>query len=144
MWFVSLPLQVAAAVHADASLGWLDLSGGLLWLLGWTFESVGDWQLARFKSDPAHAGRVFDRGLWRYTRHPNYFGDACVWWGLYLIAAAGGAGWTLASPLVMSFLLLKVSGVALLESTIGERRPEYAAYRQRTNAFLPGPPRSLD
>ena len=89
----------------------------------------------------AAAGRVLDRGLWRYTRHPNYFGDFCVWWGLYAIAAAGGAWWTVASPLVMSFLLLRVSGVTLLESDIAERRPEYRAYQERTNAFFPGPPK---
>ncbi len=142
LWFVAMPLQVAAANHAPAALGLLDLAGGLLWAGGWICETVGDWQLVRFKADPANAGRVLDRGLWRYTRHPNYFGDACVWWGLYLIAAAGGAGWTIASPAVMTILLLKISGVALLENTIGQRRPEYAAYRTRTNAFFPGPPRS--
>jgi steroid 5-alpha reductase family enzyme len=95
----------------------------------------------RFKADPANAGRVMDRGLWRFTRHPNYFGDFAVWWGLYLIAAAGGAWWTLLSPLAMSFLLLKVSGVTLLEKTITDRRPDYANYQARTNAFFPGPPR---
>ncbi len=82
-----------------------------------------------------------DRGLWRYTRHPNYFGDFCAWWGLYLVAAAGGAGWTIASPIVMSILLLSVSGVKLLESTIVDRRPAYAQYKRTTNAFFPGPPR---
>ena len=83
-----------------------------------------------------------DRGLWRYTRHPNYFGDFCVWWGLYLIAAAGGAWLTIFSPLLMSFLLMKVSGVRLLERTIADRRPDYVAYMARTNAFFPGPPRA--
>jgi steroid 5-alpha reductase family enzyme len=104
------------------------------------FETVGDWQLARFKADPANFKRVMYRGLWRYTRHPNYFGDFCVWWGLYAIAANGGATWTVGSPLLMSLLLMKVSGVSLLERTIVERRPEYAAYQARTNAFFPGPP----
>ena len=82
-----------------------------------------------------------DGGLWRFTRHPNYFGDFCVWWGLYLIAAAGGAGWTIFSPLLMSFLLLKVSGVSLLEKTITSRRPEYASYQKRTSSFFPWPPK---
>lgn len=141
LWFVSLPIQACAAQRAQSSPGWLDLSGSLLWAVGLGFEAIGDWQLARFRSNPANAGRVLDQGLWRFTRHPNYFGDCCVWWGLYLLAAAGGAGWTIASPLLMTVLLLRVSGVSLLESTIVDRRPDYAAYRRRTNAFFPGPPR---
>lgn len=141
LWFVALPLQVAAAANTGTPLNWLDGVGVALWAAGFFCETVGDWQLARFKAQTSNAGRVMDRGLWRYTRHPNYFGDACVWWGLYLIAAAGGAAWTIASPLLMSLLLLKVSGVSLLESTIVDRRPEYAAYQRRTNAFFPGPPR---
>lgn len=142
LWFVSLPLQVAAACHATDPLGWKDALGVALWGIGLFFETVGDWQLARFKADPDSAGQAMDRGLWRFTRHPNYFGDFCVWWGLYVIAAAGGALWTVMSPLLMTFLLLKVSGVTLLESTIVERRPGYAAYQARTNAFFPGPPRA--
>lgn len=141
LWFVAWPLQAAAAQSVASPLGWLDALGVAVWFVGLFFESVGDWQLARFKADPDNAGRVMDRGLWRYTRHPNYFGDFCVWWGLYLIAAAGGAWWTIGSPLLMSFLLLRVSGVTLLEQTIVERRPDYAAYQARTNAFFPGPPR---
>ena len=109
--------------------------------MGFLFEAIGDWQLARFKAKLANAGRVMDRGLWRFTRHPNYFGDCCVWWGLYLIAAAGGAWWTVLSPLAMTLLLLKVSGVSLLEKTIVDRRPDYADYQARTNAFFPGPSR---
>jgi steroid 5-alpha reductase family enzyme len=145
LWFVSLPIQ-ATAVHAadqagEAPLRWLDGLGLLLWTIGFFFESVGDWQLARFQAAPANAQRVMDRGLWRYTRHPNYFGDFCVWWGLYLIAASGGAWSTLLSPLLMSCLLLKVSGVVLLEKTIADRRPDYAAYQARTAAFFPRPPR---
>jgi steroid 5-alpha reductase family enzyme len=100
---------------------------------------VGDWQLARFKADPANAGQVMDRGLWRHTRHPNYFGDFCVWWGLYLLALSAGAWWSIVGPLIMSFLLLRFSGVRLLERDIGERRPAYAEYVRRTNAFFPGP-----
>jgi steroid 5-alpha reductase family enzyme len=141
LWFVALPIQVAVTRDSSAPIGWVDLIGFLVWVIGLSFEAIGDWQLARFKSDPANAHRVMDRGLWRYTRHPNYFGDFCVWWGLYVIAAVGGAVWTIGSPLLMSVLLMKVSGVALLESTIMERRPEYAAYRARTNAFFPGWPR---
>lgn len=142
LWFVSLPIQVAAVKNAPATLGWLDAAGIATWCLGLCFEAVGDWQLWRFQADPKNAGRVLDRGLWRFTRHPNYFGDFCVWWGLYLVATAGGGFWTIGSPLLMSLLLLRVSGVTLLERTIKQRRPEYAAYQLRTNAFFPGPPRS--
>lgn len=138
-WVISLPL--AGAVAGGVPLGWLDVLGVALWVVGFGFEAVGDWQLARFKADPANAGRVMDRGLWRYTRHPNYFGDFCVWWGLYLLALSAGAWWTVVGPLIMSFLLLRFSGVRLLERDIGERRPAYAEYARRTNAFLPGPPR---
>lgn len=138
-WLISLPL--AGAISGDAPLGPLDVLGVALWAVGLFFEAVGDWQLARFKADPRNAGRVMDRGLWRYTRHPNYFGDFCVWWGLYLVAASAGAWWSIVGPLVMSFLLLRFSGVTLLESDIGTRRPAYAEYVRRTNTFFPGPPR---
>ncbi len=138
-WIVSLPLL--AAVAAPSPLGAFDYAGAALWVLGFLFETVGDLQLARFKSDPANHGRVMDGGLWRYTRHPNYFGEFCLWWGFYLVAVAGGGWWSVASPLVMSFLLLKVSGVAMLERNIGERRPGYREYVARTPTFFPGPPR---
>ena len=141
MWFISWPVQFAQVLPATP-LGWLDGLGVALWLVGMYFETVGDLQLARFRADAADAAGVLDRGLWRYTRHPNYFGDFCVWWGLYLVAASGGAWWTALSPLLMSFLLLRVSGVRLLESTIAERRPAYADYMRRTSAFFPRPPRS--
>ena len=110
--------------------------------MGFLFETFADLQMARFKTDPANRGAVMDRGLWRYSRHPNYFGEFCLWWGYYLIAVAAGGWWTVVSPLVMSFLLLKVSGVALLEKDIGERRPAYADYIARTPAFFPGKPRA--
>jgi steroid 5-alpha reductase family enzyme len=138
-WVISLPLAGAAA--SATPLGALDALGVALWAVGLFFEAVGDWQLARFKGDPANVGRVMDGGLWRYTRHPNYFGDFCVWWGLYLVALAAGAWWSIVGPLIMSFLLLKYSGVRLLERDIGERRPAYAEYVRRTNAFFPGPRR---
>jgi steroid 5-alpha reductase family enzyme len=141
LWFVALPIQVSTAMLALDPLGWLDATGASIWCVGMFFEAVGDYQLARFKTDGKNSGRVMDRGLWRYTRHPNYFGDFCVWWGIYLIAAAGGAWWTIASPLLMSLLLMRVSGVTLLESTIVERRPEYAAYQARTSSFFPRPPK---
>ncbi|MFG5411174.1 DUF1295 domain-containing protein [Piscinibacter sakaiensis] len=106
------------------------------------FEAVADAQMARFRADPACRGQVMDRGLWRYSRHPNYFGECCVWWGLGLVGlASGGGAWCLASPLLMTVLLLKVSGVSLLEKDLVERRPAYRDYVARTNAFVPGPPR---
>lgn len=142
LWFVSLPIQVTAALNSTNPLGWLDVAGLAIWGLGMFFETVGDWQLARFRSNPINEGRTLDRGLWRYTRHPNYFGDFCVWWGIYLIAVAGGAWATVLSPLLMSFLLLKVSGVTLLERGMTSRRPDYLAYQARTNAFFPGPPKA--
>jgi steroid 5-alpha reductase family enzyme len=138
-WVISLPVH--AAVLSHRSLGPLDGLGIALWLVGFAFEAGGDWQLARFKANPANQGRVMDRGLWRLTRHPNYFGDFCVWWAFYLIAAGGGAWWSFIGPVFMSVLLMRVSGVTLLEKDIGERRPEYADYVRRTNAFFPGKPR---
>ena len=138
-WIISLPLL--AAISGQSALGVLDIVGVLLWLVGILFEAGGDYQLARFKADPANKGKVMDRGFWRYTRHPNYFGDFCVWWGFFLIALAAGGWWSIVSPLIMSVLLLKVSGAALLEKDIHERRPAYKDYIERTNTFFPGPPR---
>lgn len=138
-WLISLPLLGAFA--SLEPLGLLDGLGLALWLVGFVFEAGGDWQLARFKRDPANAGKVMDRGFWRLTRHPNYFGEFCIWWGFYCFAVAAGAWWTLPGPLVISFLLLRVSGVTLLEKDIGNRRPQYADYVLKTNAFFPGPPR---
>jgi protein-S-isoprenylcysteine O-methyltransferase Ste14 len=117
-WIISLPLA-GAMQHGDGALGPLDYAGAALWFLGITFEAIGDLQLARFKADPASAGQVMDRGLWRYTRHPNYFGDFCVWWGFYLVALSAGAWWTIVGPAIMSLLLLRYSGVMLLEKHIG-------------------------
>jgi steroid 5-alpha reductase family enzyme len=138
-WILSLPLL--AAVLGQTPLGWLDFAAIALWLVGLFFEAIGDQQLADFKSDPANRGRVMDRGLWRYTRHPNYFGEACIWWAFYGFAVAAGGWWTLVAPVLMTWLLLKVSGVVLLEKDIEERRPGYRDYVARTNAFIPGPPR---
>jgi steroid 5-alpha reductase family enzyme len=139
-WIVAAPLL--GAMHSGAPLGALDLAGVALWAVGFFFESVGDLQLARFKANPDNKGRVLDSGLWRYTRHPNYFGNFCMWWGWYLLAVSAGGAWSIYGPLFMSFLLLKVSGVALLEKDIGERRPAYARYIRQTNAFFPGPPQT--
>lgn len=142
MWVISLPIQVAQAMPQPAQLTVFDFLGCVLWLIGFGFESIGDWQLARFKSDPANRGQVMDRGLWRYTRHPNYFGDALLWWGLFSIALpVPHGGWTIIGPLLMTGLLLRVSGVPLLEKKLVETRPEYADYIRRTSAFFPWPPK---
>lgn len=141
-WLVALPLQLAQLDPAPAPLALRDAFGAALFALGLGFEAVGDAQLARFRADPANAGRVLETGLWRYTRHPNYFGDATAHWGLFTIAlgsAWGGAG--VLGPVVMTVLLLRVSGVALLERSIGKRRPAYSDYQRRTSAFIPWPPR---
>jgi steroid 5-alpha reductase family enzyme len=137
---VSLPQQVAAG--RGGGLNWLVIPGGLLWAVGFVFETVGDEQLRRFKARPGSSGEVMDKGLWRYTRHPNYFGDFCVWWGLWLVAlTAAGTWWTAIGPLVMTVLLMRVSGAARLELDIGDRRPKYADYIRRTSAFFPRPPK---
>jgi steroid 5-alpha reductase family enzyme len=142
MWIVSLPVQVALLRPGAAALGALDALGVALWSTGLFFEAVGDWQLARFKVDPANRGRVMDRGLWRYTRHPNYFGDALAWWGIFAVAASTPAGpWTLPSPILMTFLLMRVSGVPLLERSLVRTRSGYRDYVERTSGFLPRPPK---
>jgi steroid 5-alpha reductase family enzyme len=138
-WLISAPL--AAAIAGREPLGALDALGAALAAFGIVFEATADAQLAAFKADPANAGKVMDRGLWRYTRHPNYFGEFCVAWGLWLVALAAAGGWTVFAPLLMSLLLLRVSGVALLEKDIAERRPAYRDYVATTNAFFPGPVR---
>ncbi|MEO6117894.1 MAG: DUF1295 domain-containing protein [Methylotenera sp.] len=134
-WIISMPLF--GAIESKSALNVWDYMGTLLIALGFIWETLADWQLSTFKAKTSNKGKVLDTGLWRYSRHPNYFGEFCVWWGFYLIAIAGGAWWTIAGPIVMSLLLFKVSGVALLEKDIGERRPAYAEYIKRTNAFFP-------
>jgi steroid 5-alpha reductase family enzyme len=143
MWLVSLPVQLGQMRAVPSGLGVLGLLGIAMWSVGMVFETVGDLQLARFKADPASKGQVMDRGLWAWTRHPNYFGDFCVWWGLFLIAARGGSFVYIAivGPVIMSTLLMRVSGVPMLEKTMAKRRPGYAEYVARTSAFFPRPPR---
>lgn len=135
---ISTPHLLLQTGRDAFSWAWTDVVGLFLFAVGFYFEAVGDWQLARFKADPANHGQVLDSGLWSLTRHPNYFGDATLWWGFYVLSlAAPGAIWTLPAVLLMSFLLLKVSGVVLLEKTIVERRPGYREYVQNTPAFFP-------
>jgi steroid 5-alpha reductase family enzyme len=142
-WTVALPVWQVIRSHEPLAVTWLDALGVSVFIVGFLFEALGDWQLARFKADPANRGKLLDRGLWRYTRHPNYFGDALVWWGLTLIALATPVSlWTLLSPILMTTLLIKVSGVALLEADLRRSKPGYREYVESTNAFLPWFPRA--
>ena len=139
VWFVSLPIQVSAA--AGPGITAVAVVGLLVWAVGLAFEAVGDAQLRAFKADSSNKGKVMDRGLWSWTRHPNYFGDSCVWWGIYLVSASAWPGvLTVLSPVVMTYFLVFATGARLLEKHMGER-PGYAEYRQRTSYFLPRPPR---
>lgn len=139
MWTILLPVQGAAA-HATA-LSQSDGLGIAVWAVGFLFEAIGDEQLRRFRRHPQNSRQILDRGLWRYTRHPNYFGDLMMWWGIYLIALSSGADWwTVAGPLTMSALLLRVSGERLLDPRLS-RRTGYADYKARTSGLLPRPPR---
>jgi steroid 5-alpha reductase family enzyme len=143
LWFVAFPIFVAVRATTPAALTAIDGLGLILFGVGLGFEAVGDYQLERFKADPRTRGTVLDTGLWRYTRHPNYFGDATLWWGMYVIAASTPGGWlTILSPLVMTLLLLKVSGVTLLEAGLKNSKPGYQAYVTRTSSFVPWFPRT--
>ena len=141
MWLVAAPVVAVIAASAQAALGWVDALGVVVWAVGFFFEAVGDWQLARFKTDPANTGRLFTGGVWRYTRHPNYFGDAAVWWGHFSWRRPPGAWWTLFSPALMTFLLVRVSGVSMLEPALRDSKPGYREYIESTSAFFPLPPR---
>lgn len=138
-WIISIPLWPALTIPID--WGAFDVLAVTVWTIGMVFEGIGDWQLLRFKADPDNHGKVMDRGLWRYTRHPNYFGECLIWWGFYFFAVSTGAWWTFVGPLLLTYLLLKFSGVTLMEQTIVERRPAYREYIAKTNAFIPGPPK---
>lgn len=139
IWLIASPL--AAAMAGSSALGVLDYAGFGLAVLGLGLETASDAQLARFRRDPANAGKVMDRGLWAWSRHPNYFGETMLWWGFFLIGIGGGAAWwTIVSPLIMTVLLLKVSGISMMEDGMDDRRPAYADYKRRVSAFIPWPP----
>ena len=141
-WVISLPIQVAATDATPAEIGALGWIGAALCVFGIGFEAVADFQLRAFTRRPESSGKVMDTGLWRYSRHPNYFGEVCVWWGVFIVALeTGSAWWTAIGPAVLTFLLLRVSGVALTEKTISSRRPGYKEYVERTSAFIPMPPK---
>lgn len=140
-WIISWPLYPAMASPAPVTLTPIDIAGVALFVAGFLFEAIGDEQLRRFKAHPANKGRVLDSGLWRYTRHPNYFGEALLWWGLGCFSVSTGQYLPLIGPAIMTYLLLRVSGVAMLEDALRETKPDYAAYIRRTSSFFPRPPR---
>lgn len=147
LFLVSSPAQVGIlASEAPAPVAGIAWAGIALYLVGIFFEWTGDWQLARFKADPSNEGKILDTGLWRYTRHPNYFGDACAWWGIWLVTASAGWMWalyTVAGPIFLTFTLTKWSGAALLETGMKKKRGDkYADYIARTSAFIPMPPKA--
>jgi steroid 5-alpha reductase family enzyme len=143
LFIVCLPAQLGQLAAEPVATGWLAFIGKCVALVGIGFETIGDWQLRRFRADPASRGKVLDTGLWRYTRHPNYFGDTCVWWGIWLIAAETPVGfWALAGPLLLTWLLTRLSGVPMLEHGLKKRRPGYEDYIRRTSSFFPWPPKA--
>lgn len=143
MWTVSLPVIIGNADDSPG-VGPIAVMGILLWIVGLTFEAVGDYQLAKFKKDPNNATKVMDKGLWSLTRHPNYFGDALLWWGIGIVGAETGSGiFGFIGPVVMTFFLLKISGVPMLERSLSRRREGYADYVARTSGFIPRPPKKI-
>ncbi len=141
MWLVSMPLQIGITHSAGASFGALTAIGCIVFTFGFVVEALADAQLRDFKADPENQGRIMALGIWSWSRHPNYFGNACLWWGLFLIAADAPYGiFTILSPVLMTFLLLRVSGVALLERSMARSKPDYLNYQQSVNAFVPLPP----
>ena len=138
LWVISVAVQVGQVAATPDSLTWFDAIGFIIWATGFLFESIGDWQLARFKLDPTSKGRVMDRGLWAYTRHPNYFGEFLIWWGVYLITlSTPDSWWTILSPVIISVVLLKMTGIPLTEQELVKNRPGYSDYVKRTSAFVP-------
>ena len=141
MWIISLPLLAVNQFATSDSLSWLDYLGVVFWTIGFLFEAGGDYQLAKFKSNATNKGKVLDTGFWRYTRHPNYFGDSAVWWGYGLLCLSTGHYGYVAGSVIMTLLIIKVSGVALLEKTLNDQKPEYVEYMRRTSSFLPWMPK---
>ena len=141
---VSLPLLGVNLYTESNELNILDYAALIVWIIGFLFESLGDYQLAKFKSIPDNKGKVLNTGLWRYTRHPNYFGDAAIWWSFALFSLASGAYWHIVGSLIMIFLIIKISGVSLLEKSLNDAKPQYKDYITRTSAFLPWFPKKAN
>jgi len=144
MSIVVLPLLGVITTHNQPPLGYLDYIFSALWLIGFIFEAGGDFQLARFKKNKDNKGKVMNKGFWRYTRHPNYFGNSVIWWSLGLFGIVNGYYFVIISPLVMTYLLVKVSGVGLLERTLKHTKPQYVDYIKNTSAFFPWFPGKTD
>ncbi len=142
MWIIGAPLVAAQIGATPKQFTWLDYLAIPIWLVGFFFESAGDWQLTQFKANPANKGKLMNRGVWRYTRHPNYFGDAAQWWGFYLVALAPGGWWTIFGPIIMTGLLMRVSGVTLLEKRLRKTKPGYEEYVETTSEFIPWFPKT--
>lgn len=141
LWVISSPLLAAQISPIPDHLIWLDYLGLILWIIGFLFEAVSDWQLSRFRQNQDNHSKLLSTGLWQYSRHPNYFGEALLWWGFFLFAAAVGGYWTIFSPILMTILLVKVSGVSLLEKSLSQTKDGYLEYQNSTSAFLPWFPR---
>ena len=137
MWIISVTLYGVSMSSNETSLNIIDFTGILIWIIGFIFEAGGDFQMAKFKMNLVNKGKVLNTGFWRFTRHPNYFGDAAVWWGYGLLCIASGSPWYIIGSIIMTLLIIKVSGVALLEKTLKNQKPEYFAYIQKTNSFFP-------
>jgi steroid 5-alpha reductase family enzyme len=139
-WVIGVPLY-AVMSGGPQGWSWLDAAALLVWGIGFTFEALGDVQLTAFIRNPANRGHTMQSGLWSLTRHPNYFGDATQWWAYWLLAVAAGGWWSIFGPIAMTFLIVRISGVGMLERTIAQRREGYEAYMRRTSAFIPWFPR---
>jgi len=144
VWIISAPLLAINYFSGENPFGILDILGILIWLVGFTFEAGGDWQLNRFKADPANKGKLLTTGFWKYTRHPNYFGDAAVWWGFAVLSIASGCYLPVLSSVLMTWLIVKVSGVAMLERTMKNTKPGFEEYVKRTSAFVPWFPKTIN
>lgn len=142
LWFASLPVQVAQVYSTPTAIGWLAYCGIAVWAVGFLFETIADIQLTRFRADPGNRGAILNTGLWRYSRHPNYFGELCVWWGLFLIACENPIGWlTIIGPLAYTYLVVNITGQRTLEKKLARERPGYADYMATTSGMIPMPPR---
>lgn len=137
MWLISAPLLGAQYYGHDKILGILDFTGMIFWIIGFSFEAGGDYQLAAFRANPENKGKVLDKGFWRYTRHPNYFGDSSVWWGYGFICLGAGSYFPVLGSVLMTLLIIKVSGVALLEKSLADQKPQYREYIKKTSSFIP-------
>ncbi len=145
IWFASLPVQVAQSYATPVALGWLAWLGTGLWAVGFFFESVADYQLTRFRANPANKGTVLKTGLWKYSRHPNYFGELCVWWGLFVIACENALGlFTVIGPILYSYLVVNVTGQRTLDKKLAREKPGYAAYMANTSGLIPMPPKKVN